>query len=48
MTEADDFECVASRSGACMREVQSEEPCDTEEGECAHGGRPAQKEDEGG
>lgn len=39
-----DRECVASRSGACMREAQSEESCDTEEGECVHGGRPVQKE----
>ncbi|MGQ3551738.1 hypothetical protein [Streptomyces rochei] len=34
-------ECTASRTGACLREAESETACDTEAGECAHGGHPA-------
>ena len=34
-------ECAASISGNCLRESQSETACDTEAGECVHGGRPA-------
>jgi hypothetical protein len=34
-------ECTASRSGGCLREAESETACDTEAGECVHGGRPA-------
>lgn len=34
-------ECTASRTGACLREAESETACDTEAGECAHGGQPA-------
>ncbi|CAM5249879.1 hypothetical protein SGLAM104S_01600 [Streptomyces glaucescens] len=34
-------ECSASESGSCLRESQSETACDTDAGECAHGGRPA-------
>ncbi|WHM30264.1 hypothetical protein OH540_09535 [Streptomyces sp. BPPL-273] len=33
-------ECTASRTGACLREAESETACDTEAGECAHGGQP--------
>ena len=33
-------ECIASISGSCLRESQSETACDTEAGECVHGGRP--------
>lgn len=34
-------ECSASRTGHCLREAESETACDTEAGECVHGGRPA-------
>ncbi|PAZ15630.1 hypothetical protein CLM62_12605 [Streptomyces sp. SA15] len=34
-------ECPASISGNCLRESQSETACDTEAGECVHGGQPA-------
>lgn len=34
-------ECSASLSGNCLREAESETACDTEAGECVHGGRPA-------
>ena len=34
-------ECAASTSGNCLAEAQSETACDTDEGECVHGGRPA-------
>ena len=34
-------ECTASRSGTCLREAESETACDTEAGECVHGGQPA-------
>lgn len=34
-------ECTASVSGNCLREAESETACDTEAGECVHGGRPA-------
>lgn len=33
-------ECSASRSGHCLREAESETACDTEAGECVHGGKP--------
>ncbi|MFD6490319.1 hypothetical protein [Streptomyces sp. NPDC060188] len=33
-------ECTASISGSCLREAESETACDTETGECVHGGRP--------
>ncbi|MFE9432888.1 hypothetical protein [Streptomyces sp. NPDC006640] len=33
-------ECSASRSGDCLREAESETACDTEAGECVHGGKP--------
>lgn len=33
-------ECTASISGSCLREAESETACDTEDGECVHGGRP--------
>ena len=39
--EAQQPECSASISGNCLAEVQSETACDTEAGECVHGGRPA-------
>lgn len=34
-------ECTASRSGDCLREAESETACDTDAGECVHGGQPA-------
>ena len=34
-------ECIASVSGNCLAEAQSETACDTDDGECVHGGRPA-------
>ncbi|WP_159107031.1 hypothetical protein [Streptomyces coelicoflavus] len=34
-------ECTASLSGSCLREAESETACDTEDGECVHGGQPA-------
>lgn len=34
-------ECIASISGNCLRESQSETACDTDDGECVYGGRPA-------
>ncbi|WP_333743538.1 hypothetical protein [Streptomyces ardesiacus] len=34
-------ECTASRTGACLREAESETACDTEAGECVSGGQPA-------
>ncbi|MER6534345.1 hypothetical protein ABT215_11140 [Streptomyces sp900105755] len=34
-------ECSASISGNCLREAQSETACDTDDGECVYGGRPA-------
>lgn len=37
-------ECSASISGHCLRESQSETACDTEAGECVHGGRPGGEE----
>lgn len=40
-TEAHPAECTASRSGDCLREAESETACDTEAGECVHGGQPA-------
>jgi len=33
-------ECTASLSGDCLREAESETACDTEAGECVHGGKP--------
>jgi hypothetical protein len=36
-------ECTASISGDCLREAESETACDTEAGECVHGGRPARE-----
>ncbi|MFJ3812243.1 hypothetical protein ACIPWE_38510 [Streptomyces sp. NPDC090073] len=36
-------ECRASISGNCLAEAQSEGPCDTDDGECVHGGRPARE-----
>lgn len=33
-------ECSASLSGRCLAESQGETACDTEAGECAHGGVP--------
>jgi hypothetical protein len=38
--EAQQPECSASRSGDCLREAESETACDTEAGECVHGGKP--------
>jgi len=38
---ATDRECVASISGHCLAEGQSETACDTDAGECVHGGKPA-------
>jgi len=38
---ATDRECVASISGRCLAEGQSETACDTDAGECVHGGKPA-------
>jgi len=34
-------ECAASISGHCLAEGQSETACDTDAGECVHGGQPA-------
>jgi len=34
-------ECAASISGHCLAEGQSETACDTDAGECVHGGKPA-------
>lgn len=33
--------CAASYSGRCLAEAQSETACNTDSGECVHGGRPA-------
>lgn len=33
-------ECAGSVSGSCLAETQSDGACDTESGECVHGGRP--------
>ena len=38
--EAQQQECTASISGSCLREAESETACDTDAGECVHGGRP--------
>jgi hypothetical protein len=38
---ATDRECAASTSGSCLAEGQSETACDTDAGECVHGGKPA-------
>jgi hypothetical protein len=38
-----DRECSASISGNCLREAQSETACNTEDGECVHGGQPARE-----
>ena len=38
-------ECAASISGSCLREAESETACDTDAGECVHGGRPATPDD---
>lgn len=40
-------ECSASRTGHCLREAESETACDTEAGECVHGGRPADEAQSG-
>jgi hypothetical protein len=37
----DQLECSASRTGHCLREAESETACNTEAGECVHGGRAA-------
>jgi hypothetical protein len=34
-------ECRASISGDCLNVTEGFEPCDTEDGECIHGGVPA-------
>jgi hypothetical protein len=39
--ETQQRKCTASISGDCLREAESETACDTEAGECVHGGRPA-------
>lgn len=40
--EHPDTECPASTSGTCLGEAQSETACDTDAGECVHGGHPAE------
>lgn len=37
----DEPECVGSISGNCLNETEGFTACDTEDGECIHGGRPA-------
>ncbi|MFJ8995568.1 hypothetical protein ACIRQH_34835 [Streptomyces sp. NPDC102279] len=45
--ETQQDECSASRSGSCLREAESETACDTEAGECVHGGKPGGEAQQG-
>ncbi|MGW0626469.1 hypothetical protein [Streptomyces sp. NPDC002758] len=44
MADEEQPACAASTSGHCLAEAQSETACDTDAGECVHGGRPADEE----